>query len=160
MDSNFWITIGFVVFVIISFKSIKELVINILDSKIQQIKNKVYQSKELRNNAQQSLEYTQKKLDNIKIEEFLILENAKKIADNIIQSKLNELDFLINQKNNQVQETINYNKREAIKEIYEYFFNLSSKIAVKYINDKLEKADVDIVKTLYDSRNIHQQKYY
>ena len=63
-EENFWIAVSFVIFLYFAYKPIKKAIINSLDAKINEIKEKLAQTEKIKAETKLLLEATQKEIEN------------------------------------------------------------------------------------------------
>ena len=78
-DATFWVAISFAIFcLIIIYKKIPQVINNLLDSKINEIKSEIDNAKNLKNESQQLLQKYKTKIEEANIEAGKIINNEKK----------------------------------------------------------------------------------
>ena len=80
-DQAFWVLIAFVIFVSISFRSAKKLIISALDRRTEEIKKRLQEAENIRNEAKEIVGVNIKKLETAKKEVATILSEANKEAE-------------------------------------------------------------------------------
>jgi len=86
-SESFWVAIAFLIFVILSFKKIKKILIESLDKQINEIKNRIIDIKKIKQEAENNLNEAKKNLKKITNEKKIIINEANK-ESKILQSKL------------------------------------------------------------------------
>lgn len=138
----------FILFIIIFYRPFKNFLINTLDCKIKNIKSKIDQSISVSNNAEEMLIEAKKKLIEAKHRKITTVTQAQKIANSITASRLNELEIRIKEYELQAHERIEYEKYKAKERIFSYFFDFSSNIALKYINNTLQNPTTNVITSI------------
>ena len=134
-SDNFWVSIAFFIFVILSFKKGKEIILNGIDKRIANITNNINDAKKIRLDAENNLKEVEKNLKELEISKDKTLEEAKK------ESEILKNEILSEEKNNkeklkkQLTERIEQSKNQVIKDIKK----LSTEISVKSIKEILKK---------------------
>ena len=134
-SDSFWVSVAFFIFVILSFKKGKELILNGIDKRIANITNNINDAKKIRLDAENNLKEVEKNLKELEISKDKTLEEAKK------ESEILKNEILSEEKNNkeklkkQLTERIEQSKNQVIKDIKK----LSTEISVKSIKEILKK---------------------
>jgi len=78
-DATFWVAISFVIFcLIIIYKKIPQIINNLLDSKINEIKSEIDNAKNLKNESEQLLQKYKSKIEEAHMESRSIVSSEKK----------------------------------------------------------------------------------
>jgi len=100
-DATFWVAVSFVIFcLIIIYKKIPQIINNLLDNKINEIKSEIDNAKNLKIESEQLL-----KKYNTKIEE------ARTESNKIINSEKNETEIFIKESENKFEQLIIHKKK-------------------------------------------------
>ena len=138
-DATFWVAISFIIFcLIIIYKKIPQVINNLLDNKINEIKSEIDNAKNLKNESEQLLKKYKKKIESAHMERSQILNIEKKETEIFIQESENKFEQLILNKKKSLEQKLDQMKIKAIKDMQ----NFSNKIAleaVKKNNIKLGK---------------------
>ena len=146
-DAKFWTAVAFVIFILVTYRPVKKILLKALDEKITSIKNKINDAKKIREDAYSLLGEIKVKKDNIKKE----IDEIKKISENKMKINLEEmqkkLENQLNRKKNLVEIKIKQIEQEAINEInYKTTFytiqTLKKMINIK-INDVIHQELID-----------------
>ncbi|KJV56497.1 hypothetical protein [Orientia tsutsugamushi] len=146
----------FILFIIICYRPFKNFLINTLDCKIKNIRSKIDQSISISNNAEEMLIEAKKKLIEAKHRKITTVTQAQKIANNITESRLNELEIRIKEYELHAHERIEYEKYKAKERIFSHFFDFSSNIALKYINNTLQNPTTNMITSMIDNKYKNQ----
>ena len=146
-DAKFWTAVAFVIFILVTYRPVKKILLKALDEKITSIKNKINDAKKIREDAYSLLGEIKVKKDNIKKE----IDEIKKISENKMKMKLEEmqkkLENQLNRKKNLVEIKIKQIEQEAINEInYKttfYTIQTLKKIINIKINDVIHQELID-----------------
>ena len=85
-DATFWVAISFIIFcLIIIYKKIPQVINNLLDNKINEIKSEIDNAKNLKNESEQLLKKYKKKIEDAHMERSQILNSEKKETEIFIQ---------------------------------------------------------------------------
>ena len=146
-DAKFWTAVAFVIFILVTYRPVKKILLKALDEKITSIKNKINDAKKIREDAYSLLGEIKVKKENIKKE----IDEIKKISENKMKMKLEEmqkkLENQLNRKKNLVEIKIKQIEQEAINEInYKttfYTIQTLKKIINIKINDIIHQELID-----------------
>ena len=92
-DPQFWVTVSFILFIAVIFNPVRKILTSSLDAQIEDIKNKIDEVENLKNEAQKALDELKERETKVGKEiQNLNLESEKRIAElkNISTSKLSE----------------------------------------------------------------------
>mgnify|MGYP001315344635 CR=1 FL=1 len=146
-DAKFWTAVAFVIFILVTYRPVKKILLKALDEKITSIKNKINDAKKIREDAYSLLGEIKVKKDNIKKE----IDEIKKVSENKMKMNLEEmqkkLENQLNRKKNLVEIKIKQIEQEAINEInYKttfYTIQTLKKIINIKINDVIHQELID-----------------
>ena len=96
-DAKFWTAVAFVIFILVTYRPVKKILLKALDEKITSIKNKINDAKKIREDAYSLLGEIKVKKDNIKKE----IDEIKKISENKMKMKLEEMQKKLENQLNQ-----------------------------------------------------------
>ena len=134
--ATFWVGISFLIFVIVLvYKKVPFIINKHLDDKIKEIKNKVDESEKLKNESEKLLSSYQSKYDSSKKECDLILENAKKLAENETKDLTDKFNTSLKNREKNLEEKLTNYKNQAIKEMQVYATNIAIE-TTKVVFDK------------------------
>ena len=119
-DPQFWVLIAFVIFISLVFKPIKKILSTSLDSKIQEIKDKIEQAEKLKNDAQITLSEVKKRQNEVKDEIKNIHDLSKEKIITIEETFTNKLKDQIKKRNDLAKLKIDQMTRDANNEIQRY----------------------------------------
>ena len=126
-DPQFWVAVSFILFIVAIFNPVRKILTSSLDTQIKDIKNKIDEVENLRNEAQKSLDElkereakVEKEIQNLKLEsEKRIAElkdiSTSKLTDQIEKREIlaeNKIEQLIRDTNNSIK---NYISNVAIE---------------------------------------------
>ena len=84
-DATFWVAISFVLFIVlILYKKVPKFVLNQIDIKISELKNKIHEAENLKSNSEKLLGDIQGKLEKSEKDRTEILKKAQKISEDEI----------------------------------------------------------------------------
>ena len=81
-DPQFWVAVSFFLFIVVIFNPVRKLLVSSLDTQIDEIKTKISESDNLKNEAQKTLsELKQRELEVMKEIQLLNIDSDKKIQE-------------------------------------------------------------------------------
>ena len=131
-DPQFWVAVSFILFIAAIFNPVRKILTSSLDAQIKDIKNKIDEVENLKNEAQKALDElrereskVEKEIQNLKLEsEKRIAElkdiSATKLTDQIEKRKIlaeNKIEQLVRDTNNSIKNYISSVAIEATKNI-------------------------------------------
>ena len=120
-DPQFWVAVSFILFIAVIFNPVRKILTSSLDAQIKDIKNKIDEVENLKNEAQKALDElrereskVEKEIQNLKLEsEKRIAElkdiSASKLTDQIEKRKIlaeNKIEQLVRDTNNSIKSYI------------------------------------------------------
>jgi F-type H+-transporting ATPase subunit b len=129
-DATFWVAISFVIFcLIIIYKKIPQVINNLLDNKINEIKSEIDSAKNLKNESEQLLQKYKNKIEEAHTESRNIVNSEKKETEIFIKESENKFEQLIVNKKKSLEQKLDQMRVKAIKDIQ----NISNKIALEAV---------------------------
>ncbi len=131
-DPQFWVAVSFILFIAAIFNPVRKILTSSLDAQIKDIKNKIHEVENLKNEAQKALDELKDRETQVEKEiQNLNLESEKRIAElkNISTSKLtdqiekrkilaeNKIEQLVRDTNNSIKTYISSVAIEATRSI-------------------------------------------
>ena len=144
-DPQFWVAVSFILFIAAIFNPVRKILTSSLDAQIKDIKNKIDEVENLKNEAQKALDglkeretKVEKEIQNLNLEsEKRIVElkdiSATKLTDQIEKRKIlaeNKIEQLVRDTNNSIKNYISSVAIEATKNILIQNLNKDKKSAL------------------------------
>ena len=144
-DPQFWVAVSFILFIAAIFNPVRKILTSSLDAQIKDIKNKIDEVENLKNDAQKALDELKERETKVEKEiQNLNLESEKRIAElkDISTSKLtdqiekrkilaeNKIEQLVRDTNNSIKNYISSVAIEATKNILIQNLNKDKKSAL------------------------------
>ena len=142
-DAKFWTAVAFVIFIVLTFKPVKSILIKGLDEKIKLIKNNINNAENIENDAKKLLsdvKISEKNL-NEKIDEFN--KSTKLKIENLEKEMSSKLEQQINRKKELNKLKIKQLEQEAIEEIKDKTSYFAIRIVKNYLENKLDEKSKD-----------------
>ena len=143
-DATFWVAISFIIFfgVLIYLKVPLKINEN-LNKLISDIKNELNESEKLRKETKVFLDQSQSKLNRASEETKVIIQNAKKDADAMVQQMKDKFNKSAEIKKRLTEEKITQMKEQAIKEIKNISIDIAVTSVEKIIKNTIDKSKLD-----------------
>lgn len=152
-DATFWVAISFVIFcLIIVYKKIPQVINNLLDNKINEIKSEIDNAKNLKNESEQLLKKYKKKIEDAHMEKNQILNSEKKETEIFIQESENKFEQLILNKKKSLEQKLDQMKVKAIKDMQ----NISNKIALEAVKKIISNSANDGKMKVINQKNLEK----
>lgn len=152
-DATFWVAISFVIFcLIIVYKKIPQVINNLLDNKINEIKSEINNAKNLKNESEQLLKKYKKKIEDAHMEKSQILNGEKKETEIFIQESENKFEQLILNKKKSLEQKLDQMKVKAIKDMR----NISNKIALEAVKKIISNSANDEKMKVINQKNLEK----
>ncbi len=124
MDHNIWITISFITCLAISYKSVKKVIFDSINTKIEEIKTKLNKAQEKEKEAKAMLEKITKEMDNLSFYKKNLIHNAKESISAMIITRTKKMDLmLIQQREYSIQSIENIKSK--------VYYSLSNKLTIQ-----------------------------
>jgi F-type H+-transporting ATPase subunit b len=152
-DATFWVAISFVIFcLIIVYKKIPQVINNLLDNKINEIKSEIDNAKNLKNESEQLLKKYKKKIEDAHMEKSQILNSEKRETEIFIQESENKFEQLILNKKKSLEQKLDQMKVKAIKDMQ----NISNKIALEAVKKIISNSANDEKMKVINQKNLEK----
>ena len=152
-DATFWVAISFIIFcLIIIYKKIPQVINNLLDNKINEIKSEIDNAKNLKNESEQLLKKYKKKIESVHMERSQILNIEKKETEIFIQESENKFEQLILNKKKSLEQKLDQMKIKAIKDMQ----NFSNKIALEAVKKIISNSANDEKMKAINQKNLEK----
>lgn len=116
-DPTFWVAVGFIIFVALVFRAGKKVLVGMLDSRADAIRDSLDQAAKLREEAQQLLaEYQRKQRDAVKDTEDLVAR-AREDAARISKEGAAKLEEAMQRREQMAMEKIAQAEADAVREV-------------------------------------------
>ena len=138
-DPQFWVAISFILFVLAIFKPVKNMLTTSLDAQINEIKNKISESENIKLEAQNTLSELKKRENEVQTEIDKLKDGSDEKIKLLRKSSETKLKEEINKRIQMSENKINQLVRDSnllIKDhITENSIKLASEILIQNIND-------------------------
>ena len=151
-DPQFWVAVSFFLFILAIFNPVRKILITSLDSQIAEIKNRIYEAENIKNEAQNTLSELKKREAQVgkEIKELMLNSeqkisqlkdlSSKKLTEQIEKRKLlteNKIDQLVRETNLSIKNYISNAAIEATIQILNN--NLTNEKKSDLINDSIKE---------------------
>jgi len=152
-DATFWVAVSFVIFcLIIIYKKIPQIINNLLDNKINEIKSEIDNAKNLKIESEQLLKKYKKKIEEARTESNKIINSEKNETEIFIKESENKFEQLIIHKKKSLEQKLDQMKIKAIKDIQ----NISNKIALEAVKKIISNSPNDEKMKSINQKNLEK----
>lgn len=132
-DENFWVAVSFIVFLYFAYRPVKKAIINSLDSKINDIKDKLAQTEKVRAEAKLLLEEIQKEIEKFEDYKEEIINKAKISTENLVKKRTKEMELALSRKSDSASQLIENEKSRISEELRNEFTDTVINIVKNYL---------------------------
>ena len=136
-DPQFWVAVSFILFIVGIFNPVRKILTSSLDGQINEIKNKIDESENIKNEAQKTLSELKKREQEVEIEIKILSDNAAiKIVELEEQSKQTLKDQIEKRKilaENKIDQLV----RDANLSIKNYISSTAINTTIHILNNNL-----------------------
>lgn len=138
-SADIWLTVSFILFVILAFKALKNPFLGMIDARIVEIQKELETSENLRIEAQELLAQYQRKHKDALQEAKDVVAQAEKHAAQIRKDAETELSENIAMREKQLKERLKRMEKSAINEIRNYASDIAVDVTRQIIESNLDK---------------------
>ena len=139
-SESFWVAVAFAIFIALSYKKSKEIIIKSLDKRIEEIKKRIDEAKKLKEEAEINLIEAKKNLKKLINDKEKIIKNANEEAELIKKKLLDDEKINKQRSNKKIIDRIEQSRNQAILDIKK----MALKVSMKSILELFEKEkDID-----------------
>tara|TARA_B100000989_G_C19263674_1_gene353235 strand:+ start:75 stop:575 length:501 start_codon:yes stop_codon:yes gene_type:complete len=154
-DATFWVAISFIIFFgVLIYLKVPLKINEILNKLIVDIKNELQESERLRKETKLFLDQSQAKLNTASDETKVIMKNAKKDADIMVQQIKDKFNKSAEIKKRLTEEKITQMKEQALKQIKITSIDIAVTSVEKIIKNTIDKSKLDDI----FQKNIEESK--
>ena len=154
-DATFWVAISFIIFfAVLIYLKVPTRINESLNKLIVDIKNELQESEKLRKETKLFLDQSQAKLNTASDETNVIMENAKKDADIMVQQFKDKFNKSAEIKKRLTEEKITQMKEQALKHIKITSIDIAVTSVEKIIKNTIDKSKLDNI----FQKNIEESK--
>ena len=154
-DATFWVAISFIIFFgVLIYLKVPLKINEILNKLIVDIKNELQESERLRKETKLFLDQSQAKLNTASDETKIIMKNAKKDADIMVQQIKDKFNKSAEIKKRLTEEKITQMKEQALKQIKITSIDIAVTSVEKIIKNTIDKSKLDNI----FQKNIEESK--
>lgn len=156
-DANFWFTICFLLFLYITYKPTKKLIVGTLTTKINSIKDRLHEVKTLKRNAEIILKTTEEKIASLTLLQEKMISESKIAAENFMQIKQKQIELSIERKKLDWQQSIDSKQMQLHNQLKTQLIQDVQKLVVEYFktSNNASISDIEIAKRLSKARQMN-----
>ena len=144
-SETFWVAIAFFIFVVLSYKKAKKVLIESLDKRIEGIKKRINEARELKKEAENNLNKAKKNLKKMIDDKKRIINEANEEAKNLENKLLNEEKIYSERFRKRISDRIEQSKKQAIDDIKEIALDISIKSIKDLLNNEKEIKNAQLI---------------
>lgn len=150
-DEQFWLAVGFLIFLYLVYKPIKNIILKSLDDKIALVKKQVLETQKLNNEMTRLYEDIVHQIDQFDQLKESMLKEGQDSTNDVIKKRTEEIDLFLENKKLEVLHLINNQKLLACQEVQERFSDKIVELVSIYLQEhKNVTLDSDIAKKLIE----------
>ena len=144
IDATFWVAISFFIFMgILIYLKIPQKINSSLTNQINEIKKELHEAEKLKVEAKNLLSDYEDKIDKSKKEVQKITNLAKKDSEKMIITKTQKFHQIMEDKKKNTEQKIALMKKNALKEIKNISFTISTETVESLINNSIDKKKLE-----------------
>ena len=144
-SESFWVAAAFLIFVALSFKKGKQIIIKTLDKRIENIVRRINEVKEIKKEAENNLNESKKNLEEMIKDKKRIINEANEEAKNLKDKLLNEEKIYSERFKKKIFDRVEQSKNQTINDIKKLALNISIKSVKELLNDKKEIENDELI---------------
>ncbi|GAB4169064.1 MAG: hypothetical protein Tsb006_7300 [Rickettsiaceae bacterium] len=134
-DESFVIAVCFIIFIYFAYKPIKKAIVASLDAKIEEIKNKLTETENLKADAKKLLDEVKQEIETFEERKKSILQNAQNSTHRFVETKSKEMDLLLARKRDSAIKSIESEAAKASKAMQAEFMNDVLNLVKSYLEE-------------------------
>lgn len=156
-ENETWVAVAFIIVAILLYKPASKNIVKMLDTRRDEIKNRLDEAKKLHAEAQQLLATHQQRLREAQRDAESMLATARAEAERLTSGGLKDLDDLLKRREQQAVARIAQAEADATREVRSVAVDLAIAAAKKVIAESMtpEKAAALADKTIKDIERLH-----
>ena len=135
---SFWVAVAFFIFIALSFKKGKQIILETLDKRIENITKKINDTKKIKEEAEYNLNEAKKNLEKIINDKKRVINEANEEANNLKNKLLNEEKVYSERFKKKILDRIEQSKNQTINDIKKLALDISIKSIKELLNAKKE----------------------
>ena len=138
-DPQFWVAVSFILFIAVIFNPVRKMLISNLDSQINDIKSKISESENLKNEAQKTLSELKSREAEVEKEITKLKKNSEKKISELKELSEKKLSDQIEKKKVLADNKLDQLIRETNLSIKNYITNIAIEATIQILQNKLTK---------------------
>ena len=140
-DPQFWVAVAFIAFIVLIFNPIRKILTTNLDGQIKDIKDKIEEAENLKNETQVTLSELKKRQNDVQVEIKDINKEAEKKVNQLEESATAKLKDQILKKQVLAEAKINQLTRDANNEIQSFISSTAIEATINILQQKLDNQE-------------------
>ena len=162
-SENFWVAVAFFIFIALSFKKGKQIILKALDKRIENISRKINDATKIKEEAENNLNEAKKNLEEIVDDKKRIINEANEEAKNLENKLLNEEKIYSKRFKKKILDRIEQSKNQTINDIKKLALDISIKSIKDLLNNEKEIKDDQLISKSITNlfyKSMKEQKNY
>tara|TARA_B100000029_G_C17130774_1_gene798665 strand:+ start:12 stop:497 length:486 start_codon:yes stop_codon:yes gene_type:complete len=140
-DPQFWVAVAFIAFIVLIFNPIRKILTANLDAQIKDIKDKIEEAENLKNETQVTLSEVKKRQNDVQVEIKDINKEAENKVNQLKESATAKLKDQILKKQVLAEAKINQLTRDANNEIQSFISSTAIEATINILQQKLDNKE-------------------
>ena len=162
-SENFWVAVAFFIFITLSFKKGKQIILKTLDKRIENISKKINDARKIKEEAEYNLNEAKKNLKKIIGDNKRVINEANEEARNLKNKLLNEEKIYNKRFKKKILDRIEESKNQTINDIKKLALDISIKSIKELLNAKKEIENDELISksitNLFNKSKKEQKNY-
>ncbi len=138
-ESEFWVALAFVVFVVLVYRPMRRTIVGALDARAERIKAEIEEAVRLREEAQALLAGYQRKQRQTEDDVKEIVAHARDEAERLRQQAAKDLEAALKRRERQAMDRIAQAEAQALKEVRGLAVDVAIDATRRILSDKVDK---------------------
>lgn len=132
LDAHFWLALGFVVFIYLVYRPIRNAILNTLEKQISNVKSQVTTANNTKMDAQELLNKAQKRITELESIKEQMLNDASINAEQLISKQTQQIELMLNIKKSDALNLIENKKLQVCNQMKQEFTNTLVDLLTEY----------------------------
>ena len=152
-DEQFWLAVSFIVFILLAYRPLKNVILKSLDDKINAIKNQVFEAQKLKSDMAKLHDDISQKINQLGQLKETMLQEGKATTNKLIEKQALEIDHFLENKKQEAINIINNKKLLACQEVQAQFSDKIVALISAYLKEQGDNLlDSEIAKKLMEQK--------
>lgn len=155
IDESFWIAVSFVIFLYFLYKPIRNAILRVLDTKIQETKKDLAESEKLKTDAKLLLDEIEKEMQHFDEYKRQVMRRAEDSTSRLIAIKTKEMELMLARQRDSAINSIENEKSKAADKLRDEFTDKVIKLVRSYLIETKNNniSDSEIITNFINKKN-------